>query len=81
MKKKGYRRRIVAYSHYFKDFKRTLSRDVLCKVYQVFLLIMTEEVIPVRFFKSITGVKGLYEIRIERVAIFIGFSVVLMRDI
>ena len=65
MKKKGYRRRIVAYSHYFKDFKKTLSRDVLCKVYQVFLLIMTEEVIPVRFFKSITGVKGLYEIRIE----------------
>ena len=65
VKKKGYRRRIVAYSHYFKDFKKTLSRDVLCKVYQVFLLIMTEEVIPVRFFKSITGVKGLYEIRIE----------------
>ena len=65
VKKKGYRRKIVAYSHYFKDFKKTLSRDVLCKVYQVFLLIMTEEVIPVRFFKSITGVKGLYEIRIE----------------
>ena len=73
VKKKGYRRRIVAYSHYFKDFKKTLSRDVLCKVYQVFLLIMTEEVIPVRFFKSITGVKGLYEIRIDE-----GYLVILL---
>ena len=32
---------------------------------QVFLLIMTVEMVPVKFLKPITSVKDLYEIRIE----------------
>ena len=58
-------RRVFAYANYFKDFKRTLSRETLSKIYQVLLLIMTEEIIPTKYFRVIKGVKGLYEIRIE----------------
>ena len=58
-------RRIFAFANYFKDFKWTLSRETLCETYQVFLLIMTEEIIPTKYFRAIKGVKGLYEIRIE----------------
>ena len=58
-------RRVFAYANYFKDFKRTLSRETLSKIYQVILLIMTEEIIPTKYFRVIKGVKGLYEIRIE----------------
>ena len=60
-----YVRQIVPFANYFKDFKRTLPRDVLQKIYQVFVLIMTETVIPTKFLKSIESVPGLYEIRIE----------------
>ena len=38
MKKNEYVRRVITYSHYFKDFKRTISREALTKVYQVLLL-------------------------------------------
>lgn len=58
-------RKVFAYGDYFKDFKRTLSREVLSKIYQVILLIMTEEIIPSKYFRAIKGMKGLYEIRIE----------------
>lgn len=64
MKRDKRARRIFAYANYFKDFKRTLSRETLCKIYQVFLLIMTEEIIPAKYFRAIKGVKGLYKIRI-----------------
>ena len=60
-----YVRQIVPFANYFKDFKRTLPRDVLQKIYQVFVLIMTEEEIPAKFFRSIESVAGLYEIRVE----------------
>lgn len=55
----------MPFQNYFKDFKKTLSIDVLKKIYQVFIYIMTEERIPVKYLKSIEGTKGLYEIRIE----------------
>ena len=64
LKKSEYVRRVITYSHYFKDFKRTISREALTKVYQVLLLIMTEEIIPAKYFKAIVNVKGLYEIRV-----------------
>ena len=38
---------------------------MLKKIYQVFIYIMTEERIPVKYLKSIEGTKGLYEIRVE----------------
>jgi phage-related protein len=63
--RRDYKRTIVPFKDYFKDFKRTLSKDVLMKIYQVFIYIMSEDIIPVKFLKKIEGVKDLYEIRIE----------------
>ena len=63
--RRDYKRTIVPFKNYFKEFKRTLSKDVLMKIYQVFIYIMSEDIIPVKFLKKIEGVKDLYEIRIE----------------
>lgn len=63
--KRQYVRQLFAYKEYFKDFKRTISKEVRDKIYAVFLLIMTIQDIPITYFRSIKGVKGLYEIRIE----------------
>lgn len=63
--KREYIRQILPFRDYFKDFKKTLSKDVLMKIYQVFIYIMTQERIPAKFLRSIEGVKDLYEIRIE----------------
>ena len=63
--RRDYKRTIVPFKDYFKEFKRTLSKDVLMKIYQVFIYIMSEDIIPVKFLKEIEGVKDLYEIRIE----------------
>jgi phage-related protein len=63
--RRDYKRMIVPFKDYFKEFKRTLSKDVLMKIYQVFIYIMSEDIIPVKFLKKIEGVKDLYEIRIE----------------
>ena len=60
-----YVRQVVAYANYFKDFKKTLRKETLQKVYQVFIYIMTLEQVPVKFLKAITGVTGLYELRVE----------------
>ena len=65
MPKKEYKRHMVAYKDYFKEFKKTLSLRTLKKIYQIFLYIMTLDVIPVTYLKSIAGVAGLYEIRVE----------------
>ena len=55
----------MAYKDYFKEFKKTLPLRTLKKMYQIFLYIMTLEVIPSSYLKSIKNVAGLYEIRIE----------------
>lgn len=34
--KREYVRQVVAYANYFKDFKKTLSRDTLRKIYQIY---------------------------------------------
>lgn len=60
-----YIRQILPFKEYFRDFKRTLSKDVLMKIYQVFIYIMTVEKVPTKFLKNVEGVKDLYEIRIE----------------
>lgn len=60
-----YIRQVVAYANYFKEFKKNLTKETLQKIYQIFIYIMTQEQIPVKFLKAITGVPGLFEIRIE----------------
>lgn len=64
-KEREYVRQFLAYKDYFPDFKRTLTKEVLKKIYQVFMLIMTTPDIPSKFFQPIKNVQGLYEIRIE----------------
>ena len=60
-----YVRQVVAYANYFKDFKKSLSKETLQKIYQIFIYIMTQEQVPAKFLKSIIGVVGLFEIRVE----------------
>lgn len=50
---------------YFKEFKRTVPQKVLKKIYQVFLYIMTLEIVPSTYLRNIEGEQGLYEIRVE----------------
>ena len=63
--KRKYIRQVVAFANYFKDFKKTLSRNTLSKIYQIFVYIMTLEQVPEKYLKAITTVKGLYEVRVE----------------
>lgn len=58
-------RQVVAFEDHFKEFRKTLDRDTLKKLYQILTLIMKVEVIPVKFLKAIKERKGLYEIRLE----------------
>lgn len=63
--KKEFVRRVVVFENYFMEFRKTLDRETLKKLYQVLTLIMMVEVVPVRFLKAIEGRKGLFEIRVE----------------
>ncbi len=63
--KREFIRHVFVFQNHFKEFRRTLDKDTLKKLYQVLTLIMTVEVIPARFMRAIKGRKGLYEIRVE----------------
>lgn len=63
--KREFIRHVFVFQNHFKEFRRTLDKDTLKKLYQVLTLIMTVEVIPARFIRAIKGRKGLYEIRVE----------------
>jgi len=58
-------REIVFYKDYFDDFFETLTENVKDKIDEVLFMITILERVPTKFFKSIEGVKGLFEIRIE----------------
>lgn len=58
-------RQLVVFEDHFKEFRKTLDKEALKKLYQVLTLIMKVEVVPIRFLKAIKGRKGLYEIRSE----------------
>ena len=58
-------REILFYENHFDDFYDLLSQDVQEKVDEVLYLITIIQQIPKKFFDSISGVKGLFEIRIE----------------
>lgn len=64
--KREYIRHVVVFEEHFKQFRKTLDRETLKKVYQVLTLIMMVETIPAKFLKPIAQKKGLYEIRIEQ---------------
>ena len=58
-------RRVVVFEDHFKEFRKTLDRETLKKLYQVFTLIMVMDVIPAKILQSVKGRQGLYEIRLE----------------
>ncbi len=58
-------REIVFYKNYFDDFFKPLAEKVKEKIDEVLFIISTLERVPTKFFKSIEGIKGLFEIRIE----------------
>lgn len=60
-----YKREIIVHGDYFADFYDNLTLTVKQKINYVLNLVRIEEHIPSKFFKTIEGVSGLFEIRIE----------------
>jgi len=58
-------RHIELYKNYFSDFYSGLPFKVREKVQYVFAIIKTAPRIPSKFLEHISGVDGLYEIRVE----------------
>ena len=58
-------RKVIFYQHYFQDFFSGLEEKTKKKVLQVLTWIQSLDIVPVSLMKSIEGVKGLYEIRVE----------------
>lgn len=58
-------REIVFYKDYFDEFFETLTDNVKDKIDEVLFMMTILERVPAKFFKSIEGKKGLFEIRVE----------------
>ena len=58
-------RSVIFYKQYFQEFFEEQSPQVKRKISQILVWISTIDRLPVSILKSITNVKGLYEIRIE----------------
>lgn len=58
-------REIVFYKDYFDDFFENLSEKVKNKIDETLFMMTILERVPTKFFKSIEGIKGLFEIRVE----------------
>lgn len=59
------KRKVIFYKSYFQDFYGELDTKTKKKILQVLSWIQSLDIIPVSMMKSITGVKGLFEIRVE----------------
>lgn len=60
-----YVRQIIAYKRYFLDFYSVQAENVQTKIEWTLNLIRVQQKVPERYFKHLSGTKGLYEIRIE----------------
>jgi phage-related protein len=58
-------RELIFYKNYFEDFFNPLPEKVKSKIDEILFMITILERVPSKYFKSIEGVKGLYEIRVE----------------
>lgn len=63
--KREYVRQVIVFEDHFREFKQNIDKDVLKKLYQIFILIMTMDVVPTKFLRAIKGRRGLYEIRLD----------------
>lgn len=58
-------RQVIAYKKYFLDFYVEQSDNVQSKIEWTLQLIRVTRQVPEKYFKHMTGTKGLYEIRVE----------------
>lgn len=58
-------RKVLYYKSYYLDFFETLKPEVKKKFNWTLLLIATLERVPEKYFKHLSGTKGIYEIRVE----------------
>jgi len=58
-------RKIIFFENHFIEFYQKQNPKVKGKIQYVFELIKQVNKVPEKFFKHLTGTKGLYEIRIE----------------
>ena len=59
-------RQVIAYKNYFLDFYNELDDSVQAKIEWTLKLIQTTQKVPEKYFKHLTGTKGLYEVRTVR---------------
>jgi phage-related protein len=58
-------REVVYYEDYYLDFFNAQKEDVKKKFNWTLQLISTQERIPEKFFKHLTGSNGIFEVRVE----------------
>ncbi len=58
-------RKVVAYKDYFLSFYESMPNNVQAKIEWTLKLIQVTQFVPEKYFKHISGTKGIYEIRIE----------------
>jgi len=58
-------RKIIFFENHFIEFYQKQNPKIKGKILYVFELIKQVNKVPEKFFKHLTGTKGLYEIRIE----------------
>lgn len=58
-------RKVIAYKDYFLSFYENQPNNVQSKIEWTLKLIQVTKQVPEKYFKHMSGIKGLYEIRIE----------------
>lgn len=61
----GFVRQVIAYKDYFLSFYEEQPGKVQAKIEWILKLLQITQQVPEKYFKHITGTKGLYEIRVE----------------
>lgn len=58
-------REVVTYGNYFQDFLEALPVKVQNKIFKIIEAVEILERVPQQYLKSISGAKGLFEVRIQ----------------
>jgi phage-related protein len=65
MKQKEYQREVIVYKDFFWEFYTKLNSDAQNKIEWTLGLVRDLPVVPAKYFKSIQGASGLFEIRVQ----------------